>query len=103
MADMIDIPVLNRNFTNERIEMPYPHIKLLEPSDAVALVLPALATGDLPVICSVDGVTKQIGTIKNSALTISKLMKVSNIEYVAAKDSVRAIRDTHDAVDIFIK
>ena len=101
MADVIDIPVLSRDFTNERIKMPFPHIRLLDPSDAVALVLPSLDKGDLPVLCSVGGVTKQIGAIRRSAKVISALMHVTDIEYISSPGNSAKICTTQDAINIF--
>ena len=34
--------LLNQNLTNERVSMPYPHIMLLQLTDAVPLLLPEL-------------------------------------------------------------
>lgn len=100
MSDPIDIPVLNQDFTNEKISMPYPHVVVLEPSDAIALVLPSLPKGDLAVICVVDGVTKQIGSIRNSAIDIHHLMKVTKLNYVKSSSAIFNVRTTQDVVDV---
>lgn len=103
MSDPIEIPVLNRNFTNEKISMPYPHVLLLEPSDAVALVLPSLPSGDLPVICNFEGVTKQIGSVMKSARVLTKLMLVSDIEYVKEANMSIKVSTPQDAVNLFLR
>lgn len=83
------IQSLNPNISSDRIKMPYPHLKLLEPSDAVALVMPSLDTGDLPVLCEFEGITRKLGSIRYSALVLATLVKISKLSL--CKDSVTEI------------
>lgn len=94
------IQSLNENLTNEQISMPYPHVRLLEPSDAVALVLPELPTGDLPILCEINGVIRQLATIRKSAPLLVSLSKVSAIEYVKSKTSICSIKTAVDAMEV---
>lgn len=83
------IQSLNADLTNEHISMPYPHLMMSNPNDAVALVLTSLPTGDLPVLCTYKGSTRQLTKIRRSALTILPLSKVVSLDYVkSATDSV---------------
>lgn len=75
------IRTLNPNIANDHISMPYPHIELLEPSDAVALVLESLEKGDLPVICTYDNTVRKIASITRSALDILTLSRVSKLVF----------------------
>ena len=98
----MEIQSLNRDITNDRISMPYPHIKLLEPTDAVALVLPSFPEGQLPVICEYNGACRQIGSIVNSAIFINKLSKISRIEYHKDANMFTEIKTSLDAVEVLI-
>lgn len=96
-----EIPLLSAELTNERIRMPYPHIRLLDTSDAVALMLPELPVGDLPVICEYGGVTRQIGSIKKSALVLNNLLKISRLIYVADEKSTFNLTNVESIMEIF--
>ena len=98
----MEIQSLSRDLTNDRVSMPYPHIKVLEPSDAIALVLPALPEGDLPVLCEYNGVCRQIGSVLKSALIINQLSKISKLEYVKSAGISVAIKTPLDAVEVLI-
>lgn len=96
----LEIQSLNKEITNERISMPYPHVNVLEPSDAIALVVPSLPKGDLPVICEFHGTRRQIGSIRNSALVLESLRKISSIEYVKAPNVKSVIKTSLDSVEV---
>ena len=98
----LEIQSLNKDITNERISMPYPHLVLLEPSDAVALMVPELPTGDLPIICEFNGTCRQIGSIRKSALVISDLRKISALKYVKEPGSEVSIESTTDALEVLM-
>ena len=99
---IMEIQSLNQNVTNDRISMPYPHIRVLEPSNALALMVPSLPKGDLPVICEYDGTTRQIASIRKSALVISKLRKISNMEYAMNEKDKRLIDNPLDVMEVLI-
>ena len=86
------IQSLNPNIANDRIEMPYPHVEVLTPSNAVALVVPSLTTGDLPVICKYDGTTRRIGSIARSALVLSSLRKVTRLRKKLERRCLRNLK-----------
>ena len=97
----MEIQSLNSEISNERISMPYPHINLLEPSDAIALMVPSLPVGNLPIICEYNNSVRQIGSVRNSALVLNNLRKISKIEYVFDKHTKREIKTPKDAVEVF--
>lgn len=92
--------LLNQNLTNERVSMPYPHIMLLQLTDAVPLLLPELPKGDVPVLCDVKGTIRQIGAIKKSALVFNDLRKISELDYVLSESESRHIANARDAVEV---
>ena len=75
------IQSLNPDIANDRISMPYPHLELLEPSNAVALVLEGMPAGELPVVCEYQGTTRKLKSIPASALYIRHLLSVSKLSY----------------------
>ena len=93
------IQSLNPNIANDRIEMPYPHVEVLTPSNAVALGVPSLATGDLPVICKYDGTTRRIGSIARSALVLSSLRKVTRLKFAKSANDVMELNNTEDIME----
>lgn len=79
--------------------MPYPHLRLLEPSDAVALVLPSMEKGDLPVICEYEGITRKLGNIRYSALAIATLVKISKLRLCKDENTSVAIDSVSDVLE----
>lgn len=94
------IQSLNRNITNERTALTYPYVKLLDPSDAVALVVPFIEDGTLPIICEFEGIVRQIGSVRLSALVLSKLCKISRLEYHKDKSSCIQINTSEDIMGV---
>lgn len=92
--------LLNQNLTNDRITMPYPHVKVLAPSDCIALVVPALPVGDLPVICEFEKTVRKIGSISKSALVLRDLMAVTPIEYWKSSSEGYAIKSSLDILEV---
>lgn len=91
---------LSRDLTNERISMPYPHVKILDPTDAVALILPELPTGELPVLCDLNGCTRQLASIKKSALVLRSLSNVTKLQYCISKTVSRDLTNTIDIMEV---
>lgn len=91
---------LNPNIANDRISMPYPHIKVLNPSDAIALVVPSLPKGDLPVICEFDNTLRKIGSILPSALVLKSLKAVTPIEYWRSAEDGFLIKSSVDILEV---
>lgn len=94
------IQSLNGDITNERIDMPYPHVKLLDPSDAIALVLPSLPEGDLPVLCEVNGSVRQLRSVRKSAKILAILIKISRLTYVQSKGIESELMNNTDILEV---
>lgn len=89
---MAQVQLLSQELTNEHISMPYPHVKVLDPSDALALILQSLPKGDLPVLCEYKGQCRQLAKIKLSAPVLLHLSKVSSITYCKeVSDAVKLV------------
>lgn len=97
-----DIQSLNRDITNERVSMPYPHLRVLNPNDAIALMLPELPEGDLPVLCDFNGTCRQIGSIRKSAIVINDLRKITGLKFFKSKDVAVDIKTSLDAVEVLM-
>lgn len=72
---------LSKDFALDRISMPFPNVKVLEPSDALALVVPSLPKGDLAVICEYQGSIRKLASVAYSALVVNTITKVSPVEF----------------------
>lgn len=95
-----EIQLLNPDIANERISMPYPHVELLEPSDAVALILSSLPKGDVPVICTYQGKQRKIASIRKSALVIMALLKVSKLKFHKDANDVLPLKTSTDIMEV---
>lgn len=93
------IQSLNPNIANDRISMPYPHVRILTPSDSVALVVPSLSEGDLAIICEFNGTTRKIGSVTRSATTLDKLSRIAKIQYAKSADTIIDINSIDDIME----
>ena len=96
----LEIPSLNQNITNEHISMPYPHVMLKNPSDALALVLTSLPQGDLPILCEYKGACRQLASIRKSALCLNNLFKVSSMQFVKSASDIITIKSVKDIMEV---
>lgn len=92
--------LLSQNLTNDRIKMPYPHVKILQPSDSIALIVPTLPKGDLPLICEFDGTIRKIGSVANSALLLKDLMTITTIEYWKSASEGYLVKSSLDLLEV---
>lgn len=95
-----EIQSLNTNLTNDKIDMPYPHLYIQNPSDAVALVLTALPRGDLSVICEHKGIIKRIGSIEMSAISLKKLSKVCQLSFYCTADNSYEVKTPDSIMEV---
>ena len=90
---------LNRTYALEKIKMPYPHVKVLVPSDALALMVPSLPKGDLAVICEYQGTVRKLASVAYSAVTLNNLSKVSKLELCKDECSCIALSSTLEIME----
>lgn len=95
------IQSLNPNLTNERTNLEYPHVVILEPSDALALVISSMCDGTLPVICTYEGVTRELCRVRNSALALKTLSRVSKIKYCKNVSEQYTITSEDNILEVF--
>ncbi len=93
-------PILSRELTNDRISRPYPNVEVLEPSDALALVLQSMDKGELPVLCTVNGSTRRLISIKLSACTLRDLSKVTKLRYNKEEGVFRDLNTIDDIMEV---
>ena len=96
----IQIQSLNRNIANEHSKISYPYVEVLDPSDCVALVLPNLDAGELPVLCTFDGVQRQIGKIRKSARVLHTLMSISKLAYHESPEHSVELSTSIDCLEV---
>lgn len=97
-----EIQLLNPDIANERISMPYPHVELLEPSDAVALMLSSMPKGDIPIICTYQGKQRRIASVAKSALIFKDLLKVSKLKYHVDSQKVITLKTSIDIMEVLV-
>lgn len=97
-----EIRSLNQNLASDRVSVPYPHVRVLEPSDAIALVMPSLPKGDFPVLCEYKGDLRKLGTVEFSAMALSVLLRLSKLSYVKSKDTKLTISNTIELMEAML-
>lgn len=93
---------LNRNIANNRADMPYPHVEIMEPSDAVALILESLPDGELSVLFNVDGKLWKSKPIAYSALALLPLVKVSKLKLCKDAQTSKVISSPEDILEAML-
>lgn len=96
----MEIQTLSRNLTNERIDMPYPNLQVLNPSPAFATVFKSLPKGDLSVLFEKDGKLLRPGSIQRSALVLLPLIKVAEIVYNLDAETQIPLRTGADIIEV---
>ena len=84
---------------NTRIGVPYPNLELKQLDDAVTLVISGLEKGDLPVIGTYEGKEFKVASISKSALTINKLVRVTEVTYHKSETESTVLRTSFDIVE----
>lgn len=97
-----EIRSLNPDIVNGKISMPYPHVELLEPTDAAATLIKLLPTGDLSIICEVKGKRRRIGSIRKSAIAIQDLMRVSKLAYCRSATERKILTSGEDILEVLM-
>ena len=98
----MEIPTLSPNLSNDRVSRVYPYVEVLDPSDALALVLPSLEKGDLPVLCTYQGDTRRLRKIAKSALTLNKLRKVTRVVYFKTAEEKYELKSAVDIMEVLL-
>lgn len=93
-------PILSRDLTNDRISKPYPHVEIMEPSDALALVLQSMSEGELPVLCTMNGSTRKLKSVRKSAIIIQQLSLVTKLRYHKSETDITEIQNIDDIMGV---
>lgn len=72
----------------------------MEPSDAIAWVVPSLPSGNLPLLCTYQGTTAKVGSCAISALTLQLLLKITKLRVYLSRDSYKDINNIDDIMDV---
>lgn len=104
MANVISIPEtvksINEDYATPRSNLSYPYLRILDISDALALIVPSLPAGKLQLVMTYKGVTRVVGQISSSALCIAKLIKLSRLEFVRDKNDVTLLTTGKDILEL---
>lgn len=80
--------------------MQYPALEVLDIDQALPIILPSIESGTLPLIGTLNGVTRQLATIDGSALNISKLLAISRLVYHDKPGHTESITTIEDVFTI---
>lgn len=75
------------------VTMPYPHISIVDLNKCVPLVISTLEEGDVPLLGTLNGVTKIVKKISKSSMNINKLIRVTELELAITEDDVNKVTD----------
>lgn len=93
---------LSTTTANPHIDMPYPHLEIKELNDAITLVISGLEEGDLPLITTYEGDVYKVASINKSALTLNKLVRVTDVVYHKTSTEQNVLRTALDIVEAMI-
>lgn len=93
---------LSSDIANDRIAKPFPHLEILEPSDALAIVLPSIDGGELPVLCTMNGSTRRLVSIRKSAIVIKDLLAVTALRFHKDESTVLDLNTPEDIMEVLI-
>lgn len=97
----LEFDTLDENSALVRTELVYPYLMVDEPSDAVALIVPCLEEGDLPVLCKLDDTVYHVANISSSALVLHKLLRISKLTYNKSATERVPIVKPQDIMNIY--
>lgn len=90
---------IDSTFTNKREKLQYPYIFISENTDAIAVVLQDLETGDLPIMFQYQDQLIKTVSVKRSPVVLSKILKLYPFTvFYSATDSV-VVNSTEELLD----
>lgn len=93
-------PILSSDLANDRISRTYPYLEILEPSDALAIVLPELDSGELPVLCTLNGSTRRLASIRKSAIVIKDLLAMTALNFYRDENTSVELKTIEDIMEV---
>lgn len=91
---------LNSEIANDRVAKKYPYLEILEPSDALAIVLPEMDNGELPVLCTIGGSTRRLASIRLSAIAIRDLSLITALSWHKDADTAIKLETIEDIMEV---
>jgi hypothetical protein len=91
---------IDTTLSNNRIKLPYPHVKVLHATEALSVVLPVLPKGELAVLCEYSGTLRKIGSVSPSPLCLEKLVRVTPIEIHKDANSCSLVTEVGQLLDV---
>lgn len=81
-------------------KMPYPNIHIKDLNKCVPIVVNSLEEGSLPLLGTLNGVTKIIKKISESSYNINKLLRVTSLEVNINEGYSRNIETISDYMEV---
>lgn len=82
------------------VSMPYPHFKIADLNKCVPIVVSALEEGDIPLLGTLNGNTKIVKRISNSAININKLLRVTALDFCRKEGDCVRISSILDYMEV---
>lgn len=90
------------DFSKRTTEVRYPFLKILTPNATVPLIVSVLEEGEVPLLLTLNGVSKVIKRISKSAYNIDKMLRTcGSLEYHRGEGDVVLINDIVDYLEVF--
>ena len=97
----MQIDTLDTQTAFNRISFEYPHLMIESPGDPIALIVPSLEEGSLPVLCRVDDTVYKVGTIDSSAINIYTLLRITKLSYHVSPSEIIELHTPDDIMRIY--
>ncbi len=91
---------IDKDIATPHSKLNYPYVKIMEPSNAIALVISSLEHGDVQITIDYEGKLRQIGSVRNSPVLLYRLVRISPIEYYQSEDMHYTLRNNEDILSI---
>lgn len=98
MSQKIDI----YDFAKQTTGTTYPYVVVVEPNNTTPLIVGLLKEGDVPLVVEVNGKSKVVARMSNSAYNISRLLRTAGmLKYVTSENDSALITDIEDYLEVF--
>ena len=91
---------IDEDISTPRSVLNYPYIYLSEAKEVLGLIIPLLQPGELQLILTMNGSTREVGTVEKSVLELHKLVRVCRFDYVVSPELRYKITSALDLLEL---
>ena len=99
IKNKIDVDALR----SRTIDRPYPNFHISKLNNTVPIVISSLEEGDVPLLGTLNGTTKILKRISNSAININRLLRVTEVEYHKDANNFRNMKSIEDYMEVALE